>query len=135
MKVLSVKNPWAFLIVYYGKDIENRTRKTNYRGRIAIHASLKSDEGAYRSRYINPAMNKIFDAIRERRAEIERLNGRIIGTVEIYNCTYPELTRAANPSPWAEMDAAWHYWIKDPIALPEPIAARGMLGLWEYEGL
>jgi hypothetical protein len=77
MKVLSVKNPWAFLIIYYGKDIENRTRKTNYRGRIAIHASLKSDDGAYRSHYINPAMNKIFDAIRERQAEIEKLNGHI----------------------------------------------------------
>jgi hypothetical protein len=135
MKVLSVKNPWAFLIIYYEKDIENRTRKTNYRGRIAIHASLKSDEGAYRSHYINPAMNKIFNTIRERRAEIEKLNGRIIGTVEIYNCTLPELTKADHPSPWAEMDAAWHYWLKDPIALPEPIAARGMLGLWEYEGL
>jgi hypothetical protein len=33
------------------------------------------------------------------------------------------------------MDVPWHYWLKDPIALPEPIAARGMLGLWEYEGL
>jgi hypothetical protein len=135
MKVLSVKNPWAFLIIHYGKNIENRTRKTNYRGRIAIHASLKSDEGAYRSYFITPAMNKIFDTIREKRAEIEKLNGHNRGTVEIYNCARPESTRADNPSPWGEMDAEWHYWLKDPIALPEPIAARGMLGLWEYEGL
>jgi hypothetical protein len=135
MKVLSVKNPWAFLIIYYGKNIENRTRKTNYRGRIAIHASLKSDDDAYRLYSMDPIMSKIFDTIRERRVEIEKLNGCIIGTVEIYNCTYPELTRAANPSPLGEMDAAWHYWLKDPIALPDPIAARGMLGLWEYEGL
>jgi hypothetical protein len=135
MKVLTVKNPWAFLIIHYGKNIENRTRKTNYRGRIAIHASLKSDEGAYQTFSTSPIANKAFNAIRERRAEIEKLNGHIIGTVEIYNCTRPELTAAANPSPWGEMDAAWHYWLKDPIALPEPIAARGMLGLWEYEGL
>jgi hypothetical protein len=135
MKVLSVKNPWAFLIIRYGKDIENRMRKTNYRGRIAIHASLKSDEGGHQSYFINPAMSKIFTTIREKRAEIEKLNGHIIGTVEIYNCTRPELTVVENPSPWGEMDAAWHYWLKDPIALAEPIPARGMLGLWEYKDL
>jgi hypothetical protein len=132
MKVLTVKNPWAFLIIHYGKNIENRTRKTNYRGCIGIHASLKSDEGAYQLRWTNPATSKIFNAIRERRAEIEKLNGHIIGTVEIYNCTRPEITKIDNPGPWGEMDAAWHYWLKDPIAFPEPIEARGMLGLWEY---
>jgi hypothetical protein len=78
VKVLTVKNPWAFLIIRYGKDMENRARKTNYRGRVAIHASLKSDEDAYQSHFINsPKMNKIFDAIRERRAEIEKLNGAL----------------------------------------------------------
>jgi hypothetical protein len=135
MKVLTVKNPWAFLIINCGKDIENRTRKTNYRGRIAIHASLKSDKGAYQLRWSNPAVSKIFDAIRERRAEIEKLNGRIIGTVEIYNCTSPGFTGEYHPSPWGEMSAEWHYWLKEPVALPDPIAARGMLGLWEYEWL
>ncbi|MDR2097683.1 MAG: ASCH domain-containing protein [Spirochaetaceae bacterium] len=135
MKVLSVKNPWAFLIIHYGKDIENRMRKTNYRGRIAVHASLKSDEGAYQLWSSSPVMQKALEAIRERRAEIEKLNGHIIGTVEIYACTYPELTRATFPSPWAEMEAAWHYWLKDPIALEKALPARGMLGLWEYGGL
>jgi hypothetical protein len=47
MKVLSVKNPWAFLIIHCGKDIENRMRKTNYRGRIAIHASKKISEWVF----------------------------------------------------------------------------------------
>jgi hypothetical protein len=140
MKVLTVKNPWAFLIIHYGKDIENRVQKTNYRGRIAIHASLKSDGDAYQvfSTFFylnNPKMNRVFNDMRKRRAEIEKLNGHIIGTVEIYNCARPELTALKKPSPWGEMDAGWHYWLRDPVALPEPIAARGMLGLWEYEGL
>jgi len=138
VKVLSVKNPWAFLIIHYGKDIENRPRKTNYRGRIAIHASKTSDEGVYSlpwSFWPDRKMQKILDELKERRREIEKLNGHIIGTVEIYNCTYPELTKAANPSPWAEPDAPWHYWLKDPVPLAEPIAARGMLGLWEYKDL
>jgi hypothetical protein len=133
MKVLSVKNPWAFLIIHYGKDIENRTRKTNYRGRIAIHASKKSDEGAYQMLSENPVMGAALKEIKERRAEIEKLNGYIIGSVEIYNCTYPELTMVANPSPWAEMDAPWHYWLRKANPFPFPVPAKGMLGLWEFD--
>lgn len=39
MKTLSIKQPWASLIAHGVKDIENRTWKTNFRGRIYIHAS------------------------------------------------------------------------------------------------
>ena len=39
MKVLSIRQPWAWAIVYAGKDIENRTWYTNYRGEFLIHAS------------------------------------------------------------------------------------------------
>jgi hypothetical protein len=93
MKVLSVRNPWAFLIIHYGKDIENRMRKTNYRGRIAIHASLKSDRYAFDwLSSSSPVFNAAFEAARERRVEIEKLNGYIIGTVEIYNCTRPDVS-------------------------------------------
>lgn len=39
MKVLSVRNPWSHLILRGGKDVENRTWTTNYRGRLYIHSS------------------------------------------------------------------------------------------------
>lgn len=42
MKALSIKQPFAALIVHGIKDIENRTWKTNYRGKIYIHASAVS---------------------------------------------------------------------------------------------
>jgi ASCH domain len=41
MKALSIKQPWASLIAHGIKDIENRTWKTHFRGRIFIHASAK----------------------------------------------------------------------------------------------
>ena len=41
MKALSIKQPWASLIAHGIKDIENRTWKTNFRGRIYIHACGK----------------------------------------------------------------------------------------------
>ena len=39
MKCLSVKNPISYLICAGVKDIENRTWKTDYRGRLYIHSS------------------------------------------------------------------------------------------------
>lgn len=40
MKTLSVRQPWASLLVSGLKDIENRTWTPNFKGRIMIHASL-----------------------------------------------------------------------------------------------
>ena len=39
VKVLSVKNPFAYWILQGGKDVENRTWTTDYRGRLYIHVS------------------------------------------------------------------------------------------------
>lgn len=39
MKALSIRQPWAWLIVHGGKDIENRTWHTKHRGRFLVHAS------------------------------------------------------------------------------------------------
>jgi hypothetical protein len=43
MKALSVRQPWAGLIVAGLKDIENRTWTTRYRGPLLIHASQRAD--------------------------------------------------------------------------------------------
>jgi len=39
MKAISIRQPWAWLIVHAGKDIENRTWPTRYRGPVLIHAA------------------------------------------------------------------------------------------------
>jgi ASCH domain len=36
---LSIRQPWAWLILHAGKDIENRTWPTRFRGPVLIHAS------------------------------------------------------------------------------------------------
>ena len=46
MKTLSVRQPWAWLIVYGGKDIENRSWRTPYRGPLLIHAGKRIDQDA-----------------------------------------------------------------------------------------
>lgn len=44
---LSIRQPWAWLIVNGHKDVENRTWKTGVRGRIAIHAGKAFDKDAF----------------------------------------------------------------------------------------
>lgn len=48
MKALSIRQPWAWLIVNGHKDIENRDWYTNYRGTLLIHAGQKM----YREDYL-----------------------------------------------------------------------------------
>ena len=43
MLALSIQQPHAWLILHAGKNIENRTWMTHYRGMIAIHAPQKVD--------------------------------------------------------------------------------------------
>lgn len=47
MKSLSIRQPWAWLIVNGFKDVENRTWKTSFRGYLLIHASKTIDEIGY----------------------------------------------------------------------------------------
>jgi len=42
MKALSIRQPWAWLIVNGYKDIENRSWNTKYRGPVLIHASARA---------------------------------------------------------------------------------------------
>lgn len=45
MRVLTVRQPWAWAIIHGGKDVENRTRNIagSYRGPVAIHAGKEVD--------------------------------------------------------------------------------------------
>ena len=73
---LSIRQPWAWLIVHGWKAVENRTWKTSYRGNLLIHASLTLDIQAWnrikRDHQDIPLPNKL-DLIR----------GAIIGSVTL----------------------------------------------------
>lgn len=47
MKVLTIKQPWASLIIEGYKRFEFRSWKTNYRGELLIHAGKSIDKEAY----------------------------------------------------------------------------------------
>jgi len=121
-KVLSVTMPWAWLIMKWGKDIENRTWKTNYRGRILIHASKKPD----------PKMGEILFGWSARITDdcnraAYMLCGCIIGSVELVDCVQGHGSRWAEPG-------MWHWVLRNPEIFNNPIQTKGSLGLWEYKG-
>lgn len=47
MKALSIRQPWARLIVNGHKDIENRDWDTRYRGFLLIHAGKQADKAFF----------------------------------------------------------------------------------------
>jgi hypothetical protein len=123
MKMLSVIMPWAWLIMKHGKDVENRTWKTDYRGRILIHASKKPDP------FLTEIVGRFVSDKVKSDELIELLSwcGKIIGSVEIVDCVQN------SNSKWAEQ-GMWHWVLKNPIVFKDPIPCRGSLGLWDYVG-
>ena len=46
MKALSIRQPWIYAILHLGKEVENRTWDTKYRGPLLLHAgkAMSSDD-------------------------------------------------------------------------------------------
>ena len=143
MKTITVKQPWAWLIIEGVKDIENRTWPTKFRGRVLIHAAAKPWTWQSLLKYLTPAMKSVFDKGGASRTWLDCLTkGKIIGSVEIVDCVIN------HPSVWAEKsqlsenaDDGWLYfdhptynWVlANPIKFPEPIPAKGKLSFWEFD--
>jgi hypothetical protein len=121
MKAISVRQPWAWLIIHGGKDIENRDWQTKVRGRVLIHAA----KGMTRDEYDHASLRvwSRDEALGTRIPHpwvIER--GGIIGSVEIVDCV------AASASPW--FFGKYGFVLRNPIALPfRPY--RGSLGFFD----
>ncbi len=127
MKVLSVKNPWGFLICEGIKDVENRTWKTCYRGRILIHASRAWDckAGEISTLFTFKQWEAIPEEIKNRMILEDLPCGAIIGEAELV-----DIVRDST-SVWA-VPGQYHWSLKNPYLYDEPIPAKGSLGLWDY---
>lgn len=78
MKTLSIRQPWAWLIIHGGKDIENRSWLSKYRGRFLVHASktMTKRDYAFAAEF---ALS--LDVIVPPASELPR--GGVIGSVEL----------------------------------------------------
>lgn len=147
MKALSLTQPWATLVALDAKHNETRSWPTRYRGWLAIHAAkglAAMDEYDLRDlcqqepfhTALSPALPCLLDtSVLDWRAlprgAVVAVTG-LIACVRITPDYAAELTaqEAAfgnyTPGRWA-----WH--LGPVLALPEPIPARGMQGLWDWD--
>lgn len=109
MKAISIKQPWAYLILNQGKDVENRTWKTNVRGRVLIHASQAVDEAAVQAFGLE---------------DVYFPTGCVVGSVEIVDCV------ESSKSKWFTGQQGWV--LRDPIKLT-PFKYKGQLGFFEVK--
>jgi ASCH domain len=49
-RLLTIRQPWAWAIIYGGKDVENRSWLTKHRGPLLIHAGSAFDPRRVRDR-------------------------------------------------------------------------------------
>lgn len=126
MKVLTIKEPWASLIINGYKKYEFRSWKTNYRGKILIHAGLSTD-------------NFIMDNISKYNIKLN--NGYIVGEIEIVDCIlvdneFDSYLRNIDNTIYGNNHIGLYAWKLDNIKIYEnPIMTKGKLGLWNYTGI
>lgn len=115
MKCLSVRQPWADLIVKGVKDVENRAWATTYRGPLLIHAGLTMHPGA------------LDTLARWHGIELDRSVlrfGVILGAVDLVDC------RTKKTSRWHERGyVGWYF--EHPRRLRTPIPYKGRLRLFD----
>lgn len=123
MKALSVRQPWAWLILHAGKSLENRTWRTKVRGRVLLHAAkgMARDEWlasmlfAEHIARCDPALLRQAD-----RLSVPR--GGIVGSVEIVDCV-------------ERSDSSWYmgaigFVLRDPRPMPF-VPCKGALNFFE----
>jgi len=116
MKVLSVRQPWAWLIANGHKDIENRDWSTNHRGPVAIHAGKRLD----------PEMESIRILCGQRGILLPNhfARGGIVGRVILTDCV------SAHPSVWFKGEYGFVLAEAQPLDF---IELTGRLGFFDYE--
>src|SRR5262249_55894744 len=107
-QALSIRQPWAYAILHFGKNVENRSWHTHFHGPILIQAPLKVEKDEARKLKLNPD---------------DLCTGAIVGSVEIVDSV------RNSKSQWA-IRGQWHWLLKNPRVLTKPIPLKGKLGMF-----
>ena len=126
MKVLTIKQPWASLIIQGYKRFEFRSWQTKYRGELLIHAGKGIDKETVKrlEKYIPENIPL----------------GKIIGKVKLVDCIkmspeFKEILLKENKDIYTDSSFKENYgWqLENVEVFDDPIEAKGKLSLWEYE--
>lgn len=149
MKALSIRQPWASLIIkgapifksvdngdgssrveFVGlvlKDIENRRWATEYRGRIYVHASLRMDDFIETMKWLGEHIGLAPYACMLLASTQYSPRGYIVGEVDITDCVI------SSKSPW--FIGEFGFCLANPQPYSMPRKCKGRLGFFEPEGV
>lgn len=125
MKALTIKQPWAQLIIEGYKKYEFRSWKTKYRGKILIHAGMSLEKDM---------------AFRFKDYNLSYTMGAIIGEATLEDCIlvdekFNEELKRIDPIVYGRSNHVETYaWkLTNIMKYEEPIEIKGQLGLWNYK--
>lgn len=125
VKTLTIREPWASLIVNGYKEYEFRSWKTNYRGKILIHSGIGFDK-------------EYLDRFRE--YDLEYGKGEIIGEAELVDCIkvsdeFQKLLNNKNRLVYGSnnYDQKYAWKLINIKKYDKRIPVKGKLSLWEYD--
>lgn len=131
MKVLSIKEPYATLIMEKVKRIETRSWKTNYRGELYIHASKSKISKDKKEK------KELMDLIKDK----DMNYGKIICKCNLVDCIYMDneflkkIEKEKIEYICGEYKEGRYAWVlEDIVVLEDKIDAKGRLGIWNYKG-
>jgi activating signal cointegrator 1 len=148
MKVISLLQPWASLVVLGHKKIETRSWDTKYRGPLLIHASAGKKD-IYRQIMVD--FHQEFYHLNLPRYQ-DMPFGAIIGQANLvttsilcppykddvapFGIYYNDKGAAFSDQELAFGDYSpgrYGWLLSDPVQFAQPIPAKGSLGLWEFD--
>lgn len=137
IKALSIRQPWATLILRAGKDIENRNWCHRMRGGFLVHAAkgMTEDEWLSAIQFAHFTCGVSKDRLKAfcEQEHLDALRGGIVGYAEITDCisTQRHLSmRKEQQSPWFMGD--YGFALANQTALPF-LPMTGRLGFFEVE--
>jgi hypothetical protein len=128
MKALSIRQPWAWFILHGGKDIENRTWNTNFRGEFLIHASSGMSKREWHNACTYALMSGWKGALPGAN-DLER--GGVVGIARLVDVLPPTKGDIAAPRMWKEA-ACYGFVLTDVRTLPF-VPLKGALGFFDVE--
>lgn len=123
MKALTIKEPWATLIIDGYKKYEFRSWKTNYRGKILIHAGMTLEKD-------------VAEKFKDYNLKYSR--GAIIGEAILVDCilideVFDNYLRNLDSIVYGNNHVNQYAWkLENVKKYDNPIFIKGKLGLWNY---
>lgn len=148
MRALTLTQPWATLVIRGRKQVETRSWSTPYRGPLAIHAAAgwTADDREFAADLMDAGVLPQGWVTTNRSIKPDLPLGRILGTVRLVGVIptfalveYGPRTNIAQhvigplEREYGDYSPGRFAWLlADVEPFPEPIPARGALGLWDW---